>query len=655
MVPRAVPRWPLALGLLVAAGCLYPVPARIDQDVCKLAQGPIDPEPPGPSPAPSAPMPATVAAEGTTVQQAEYQKPAGTPSRPLEKGPPTIVEPRETPGLRAPRIFAEEAGRNIPEVPAGLLPTGQPPVLKLIPAPKTPDERAKNAEALRKEFRPLPPLGLDPSPVPGPEGRPLTLSDLQHLALTTSPQVKQAQAAVEAARGAAFQAGLWPNPNVGFEVDTFGTTGGAGYAGAFVDQLIKTAGKLQLARAVATLDLRNAELALKRAQTDLITRVRTGYFQVLVARENIRISKTLAEFADKVYMVQLEQLRLGGIPAGYEPMYLRALALQTRGNLVQARNAYVSTWKQLAAAMGVVAMPLTELAGRVDMPAPVYDFDTVLRRVLAQHTDVLTAENSFQQARLNLQVARVQPVPDVDVRVLVQRDYTGPPFEVAPSVAVSMPMPVWNRNQGGIRQAQANVVQQSEEPHRVRSALTTTLTQAFERYQNNRVLLTYYRDMILPDLVRVYNGVYVRYVRQGEAAGGPSLSDVVVAQGNLAAAVATYIITLGAMWQAVIDVTDLLQTPDLFQINGVAAESPGCVPDLDQLAPLPCRHPCSPAPGLYQAPPAAPWPQTAPNFATPRMPAADEARRRLQPAPLDNNPVTPVSLPAPPEPPTDTR
>jgi cobalt-zinc-cadmium efflux system outer membrane protein len=616
MIPRAILRWLPALGLVVAAGCLYPVHERIDNDLCHLECGPIDSQPEAPEPGRTMP-PAAAAGEGD-VHQAGAQRPA-------EKG----SEPVREPGLQR-SVSPEEAARNVPKVPPGLLPGGEPAPF-LLPRGQTPEDIAKKLEALRREFRPLPPLGPDPVAVGGPEGRPMTLADLQRLALLTSPQIKQAQAAVEAARGAAYQAGLWPNPNMGFEVDTVGTTGGAGYPGAFVEQLIKTGGKLQLARAVASLDLRNAELALRRAQTDLWTRVRTGYFQVLVARENIRISKSLAQFADQVYDMQL-QIALGGEAAGYEPMYLRALTLQSRGSLITARNAYVSSWKQLAAAMGVPAMPLTDLPGRVDVPVPVLDFEKVLDRILRRHTDVLTAENSLQQARLNLQVARVQPIPDVDVRLLVQRDYTGPPFEVSPSVSVSMPVPVWNRNQGGIRQAQANVVQQSEEPHRVRAALTTTLTTAFERYQNNRVLLGYYRNQVLPDLVRVYNGVLARYHAQGPQAGSPLLTDVVVAQGNLVAAVQSYITYLGQMWQAVIDVTDLLQSPDFFQIDGVERECLPPLPDLEKLAPLPCRHPCSPAPGLHQAAPEQPWPLTNPGEQGVKpMPPAEETRRRQTP------------------------
>jgi cobalt-zinc-cadmium efflux system outer membrane protein len=531
-------------------------------------------------------------------------------------------------------------------VPPDLLPGPLPPELRLPRDIKASDYEMKKREALERFFQPLPPLGPDPTPVPGPEGRPLTLSDLQRIGMSESPTLQQAEAAVQAARGAAAQAGLWPNPNLGFEVDTFGTTGGPGYPGAFIDQLIKTGGKLQVARAIATMDLRNAELARRRAQTDLITNIRRGYFQVLVAQENIRISKVLAQFAQRVYETQLQIVRGGGFGAVYEPMYLRALAYQTRGSLVQARNAYVSAWKQLAAAMGVPRMPPTQLAGRVDMPVPVYEFDKVLARVLAQHTDVLTAQTLLQQARLNLQLAKLQPYPDVDLRVLVQRDYTGPPFAVAPSVAVSMPMPIWNRNQGGIYQAQSSLVQMAEEPHRVRSALTSTLTLAFERYRNARVLLDYQQNFILPDLVRFYNSVYQRY-RAGEAQPGvgapgvllspaPGFNDIVVAQGNLAAAVTQYVLYLGNLWQSVVDVTDLLQTNDLFGVNGTVtpAACPVPIPDLEKLAPLPCRHPCSPLPGLEQRPPDGTWPPAQPLPTTPQMrPADDEARKsRPQPA-----------------------
>src|SRR5262249_60887061 len=118
----------------------------------------------------------------------------------------------------------------------------------------------------------------EPRPAPGPTGAPLTLSDLQRLALTNNPHIKQAAADVEAARGVAIQAGLWPNPTIGYEGDDMGQLNGPGLQGGFIEQSIKTFGKPQLARDAALVDMRVAERKFLQVQSDVRTQVRAGYF-----------------------------------------------------------------------------------------------------------------------------------------------------------------------------------------------------------------------------------------------------------------------------------------------------------------------------------------------------------------------------------------
>src|SRR5439155_13827061 len=108
----------------------------------------------------------------------------------------------------------------------------------------------------------------------------------------------------------------------------------------------------------------------------------------------------------------------------------------------QARRRYTAAWKRLAATLGLPALPPTEVAGRVDMPSPVYRCPTVAARVLSLHTDVFTAQNTLQKARYNLRLAQITPIPDVDVIVRVQKDYTTSPFNVTPSVQVGVPVPL---------------------------------------------------------------------------------------------------------------------------------------------------------------------------------------------------------------------
>lgn len=601
-------RFSLILTLLMA-GCFYPVQEKIDYHVCELAAQPRDLQPLAPPDSPpekAAPSPGQK--HPSEREEGEVQQTSAQERGPAREGDP----------LPPPRRLT---------IPPELLPRG--PVPPIVLPPPTPENEGKRREAIQRLYPPLPVMGPGPQPVPGPQGSPLTLSELQRLALSNSPQVRQAAANVESARGAAIQAGLPPNPTLGYEGDTAGTTGGAGYQGGYLDQIIKTAGKLQLARAVATMDLRNAELALKRAEFDLLGRVRGGYFAVLVAQESMRVNQALVRFSDEVYRIEVELVRKGGFAAPYEPMYLRVFAVQARAGLVQARNRYISAWKQLAAALGLPGMPPTQLAGRVDISIPIYNHQLVLNRVLQSHTDVLTADTSLRQAQLNLRVAQVTPIPDVEVRMMLQKDYTGPPFLLTHSLQVGMPIPVWNRNQGGIRQAEADLVQASEGPHRVRATLTATLAEAFERYENNRVVLDWYRNQILPDQVRVYRGVYERYQREPAGPGGspPGFNDVVVAQQTLAGAVVTYLTTLGAMWQAVVDVADVMQTSDLFQINGeqVPTQCISALPELDTLLTLPCQHPCSPLPNGHQEPGGGAWPQAVSGSTAPAPSSGDSA------------------------------
>jgi cobalt-zinc-cadmium efflux system outer membrane protein len=435
---------------------------------------------------------------------------------------------------------------------------------------------------------------------------------------------------------------LPPNPTVGYENDNISTGGGPGYVGGFIDQVIKTAGKLKLAQAAAVMDLRNAELALRKAEADLATQVRSGYFTVLVARENVRVAEVVVQLTDAVYRVMVLQLQAGEV-ATYEPMQLRVVALQARGQLVQARNRYQAAWKQLAATLGLTALPLTELAGRVDMPIPRYHYDEALAHVLSRHTDVQTAENGILKARYNLKLAQVTPIPDVDVRLLLQQDHTTPPFNLlSPSVQVSVPVPIWDRNQGGIHQAQGQLLQAVEDPHRVRSDLTSRLAEAFGRYESNRVLLNLYRTQILPNQVQAFRAAVIRHSKAGDAdiKGGLSFNDLVTAEQTLVSVVTVYVGTLGDQWTAVVDVSGLLQTDDLFQIKEHECVAP--VPDLEHLLPLPCCHPCSPLPDPVLKGANGSW--TVTEFDTPRQPAPATKREGApETAPAPRPPSTPPS------------
>src|SRR5262249_11209073 len=72
------------------------------------------------------------------------------------------------------------------------------------------------------------PPGPPPTPAPAPAARELRLEELTALALERNPRLARAGFAVEAARGRAVQAGLYPNPTLQVTGDELGDRTGTG-------------------------------------------------------------------------------------------------------------------------------------------------------------------------------------------------------------------------------------------------------------------------------------------------------------------------------------------------------------------------------------------------------------------------------------------
>lgn len=435
------------------------------------------------------------------------------------------------------------------------IPGGESPLVSV------PSEEPKRADAVAKLFPELPALPAEPKPVPGPGGKPFALADLQRMAAANSPLLRQAASDVEAARGQMIQDGLYPNPTVGYSTNPNANNTGSATWGFFFDQVIKTGGKLKLQVAQDYVNMMSAELALKKARYALATVIRSDYYTLLVARETVRVNRALVQLTDEIFRVQADLLK-GGFAGAHEPAALRSQAYIVRLAYKQSVANYVFAWKELVADMGFKQLPFTEVEGSVDRLIPSYDYDTVLAFVLANHTDILTARNSIEAARYGLKLAKVTPVPDIELQAGLFKENMVAPFQNYHQIGVSIPLPVWNRNQGGILSAASALVRAAENPHQTEIALTANLAATYANYKVNLAAIEYYRRNILPDQVQYYRGVFERRKVDPSVAFG----DLVQAQQVLVAEVTSYLGVLNTLWTSVVGVADFLQTDDLFQL-----------------------------------------------------------------------------------------
>lgn len=443
------------------------------------------------------------------------------------------------------------------------LPGAEAPAVDL--PPHSGDDVEGRAKDIARNFGALPAVAASRVNASS-TGRSYTLDELQAVALNSNPLITQAEANVMALRGTALQAGLHPNPVIGYEGDTVGSNANPNYQGGYINTVIKTAGKLKLAESAANVDVWNADLMRKKTRIELITQVRGAYFGALIARENVKVTEALVRFTDNVYQIQLDQLR-GGLVSVYEPIQLRALAVQARTALTQARNRYDAAWRQLAATVGTPDLQIGELAGNPDLAIPAVDYDAALPYVLSNHTDVLAARNSEVQARINLRLQEVTPIPDLNFYTALQKDFTtAPVYRLTYNMQIGVPVPIFDKNQGNILNAHGTLLKASQEAARVQNALATTLADAVERYSNTSNVVQMYRDHVLPDQARAYRGVFERHQQQPDLVG---FADVVTAQQTLLTSIGVYINSLVARWQAFTDIGSLIQAESIEGIEAV--------------------------------------------------------------------------------------
>jgi cobalt-zinc-cadmium efflux system outer membrane protein len=427
----------------------------------------------------------------------------------------------------------------------------------------------KNEKSYQVAIQTLFPSVADPPPMnEGPAAGPrpkVSLTELEQMALANSPIVTQFQSDVTGAIGSAIQAGTHPNPIFGYESDTVGSSQTRDYQGVYASQIIKTAGKLQVAQAIENVDLMNAQLLLRQAKNDLLSQVRRQYFALLIARESMKINEAIVRFTYAVYQIQVDQVKLGGQAAVFEPMQLRTFVEQSRATLVAARNRYISAWQQLTATLNAPGLPLADLVDVPELSVPQLDYDAAVSHVLSMNTEIRAARNGPIRARLSLRLAEITPIPDVYAYITVQKDFTTPGLPHASyNTQFGMPIPVWDQNKGNILTARGFLVRATEEIPRVQNDLRTRLADAFERFETNRFQVGVSRDQILPDAVRTYRGTYERHTQEPDTVG---FADVVVAQQNMLNAVGVYITALNGQWTAFVDIAGLLQVESLKELS----------------------------------------------------------------------------------------
>lgn len=334
-----------------------------------------------------------------------------------------------------------------------------------------------------------------PAPAAPHQARPLELRDLEQIALESNPTLEQARMAVRAAQGRYVQAGLYPNPVVGYSGEDVGTDGTSGQQGAVFGQEIVTAGKLQRGRAVAGREIEQARYRLEAQQWRVLNGVRRGYYEVLLAQRMVALNEELVRIGDEG-LSATEKIKAALEVSRVDVLQARVEAERARLGLVQARNDHRTAWRRLAAVLGRPDVGPAPLAGDVEAGLPDLRWDDCLAALLAQSPELAGAQAGVERARCELARQCALRVPNVEVEAGVKHDAAV--RTTLADVQVAVPLPVFNRNQGNILAARAALAAAEREVRRVELSLQERLADRFGKYVNARRQVETYARTILP-------------------------------------------------------------------------------------------------------------------------------------------------------------
>jgi cobalt-zinc-cadmium efflux system outer membrane protein len=340
----------------------------------------------------------------------------------------------------------------------------------------------------------------------------MTLAELEDMALRCNPTLAQAGARVEAARGNCVQVGLYPNPVAGYIGAEMGNDGRAGQQGGYFSQEIVTANKLQLNRSVASQEVRQAEYAWEMQRQRITTDVRRSFYDVLVAQRSVELTGQLARIGDEG-VKSIEALMEANEVARGDLLQARIETDTAKVLLERARNRYVAAWRNLAAVVGAAGMEPRPLTGDVQDGLSQLTWEDTCGRLVAHSPQLANAQAGVARAQAALSRECAGRVPNVDLQAAVQ--YDNATEDTFATLQVGVPVPFYNRNQGNIRRAQAELLAAQNDVQRVQLALQQRLAVVFEQYTNARFQVEKYHRDILPNAEESLKLVSSGY-RQGE-------------------------------------------------------------------------------------------------------------------------------------------
>jgi len=376
----------------------------------------------------------------------------------------------------------------------------------------------------------------------------LTLDTALALAIAYNDNLRAARHELAATDGGVLQAGLLPNPEVAVQMED--TRQASRSLTAQINLPVELGGKraARVGAAQKARELAGAQLA--GTQAGLRAAVAAAFFQLLIAQERVALARGALGIATEGAQAAARRVSAGKIPpleetkARVEQANAELELSEADAALAQARQGLGSLWGNPA--------PHFSAAGGELQAVPAAPAEAQLRDGLDAAPALLASQRELERRQAEIAVERSRQYPDLTVSLGAKRD-NGTGRGAYPVLGLSLPLPLFDRNQGRLYTAIRQADMAADEYRATRVRLDTELRQAASRLAVARTSAESLHATLLPAAQQAYGAA-----RRGFDAGKFTYLDVLDAQRTLFQARIRYLGVLAGAYQATAAIDGIL-------------------------------------------------------------------------------------------------
>src|SRR5262249_7879706 len=243
--------------------------------------------------------------------------------------------------------------------------------------------------------------------------------------------------------------------------------------------------------------------------------VKMAFLRVLAAQEMLEARRDLAKIAQDSTETQ-RRLANTGQADDTEVLEAEVESQRMRMAARMQENTLREEWRSLCAVIGQPDLPMSTVAGDLEKGWPDVNEAQAVEAIAKESPAVKIADGTTKRAQAILARAQREAIPDLLVRggMEYNNELLGSvPFAKGwEGIAeVSVPLPILNRHQGDVAAARADIDRATQEEKRIALTLRERAASAVDQYANARLMVSEYRDEMLPRAKKAYELMVEKY------------------------------------------------------------------------------------------------------------------------------------------------